>query len=132
MFYFTTFYGDKNSLLYYFYLSAYKVFLGDVDKLKVTDAMPLNIIQKKKITNYIHDFIAPFYNYIQANYSIKMTNNTNDLLASNLTLESNIDVSVFGKMKNESKSLITLKDNYIAGFSYENGKTKIKATCIKS
>ena len=132
MFYFTTFYGNKNSLLYYFYLSAYKVFLGDIDNLEVTDAMPLNIIQKKNIANFIHDFIAPFYNYIRVIYCIKTTKNTNDLLSNNLVLESNIDVSIFGKPKNESKSVITLKDNCIAGFTYENGETKIKATCINS
>ncbi len=132
MFYFTTFYGNKNSLLYYFYLSAYKVFLGDIDKQEVTDAMPLNIIQKKNIANFIHDFIAPFYNYIRVIYCIKTTKNTNDLLSNNLVLESNIDVSIFGKPKNESKSVITLKDNCIAGFTYENGETKIKATCINS
>ena len=132
MFYFTTFYGDKNSLLYYFYMSAYKVFLGDIDKLVVTDAMPLNIIQKKKISNYIHDFIAPFYNYIRVNYSIMSTNNSNDLLSTDLKLESKIDVSVFGKTKNESISVITLKENEIIEFTYNNDKTKIKATCINS
>ena len=129
MFYFTTFYGNKNSLLYYFYLSAYKVFMGDIEKIEVTDSMPLNIIQKKKFSNFIHDFIAPFYNYIRVNYSIKNMK-TNDLLSNNLILESKIDISVFGKTKNESTSVIALKDNNIAEFTYDNGKTKIKALCI--
>ena len=130
MFYFTNYYGDKNSLLYYFYLSAYKVFLGDIDKLEVTDALPLNIIQKKKIGNFIHDFIAPFYNYIRVNYNIRTTNNSNDLLSNELILDSKIDVSVFGNTKNESESVISVKDNCIAGFTYDNGRTKIKAICI--
>ena len=130
MFYFTTFYGNKNSLLYYFYLSAYKVFMGDIDKLEIADAMPLNIIQKKKISNFIHDFIAPFYNYIAVNFSIRSTTNTTDLLINDLILESEIDVSVFGKMKNESKSSIAIKSNRVSEFSYTNGKTKILARCI--
>ena len=132
MFYFTAFYGNKNSLLYYFYLSAYKVFLGETDKLEITDVMPLYIIGAKKISNIIHDFVAPFYNYMHVNYVMHSANNTNQLLSADLTLESRIDISILGKCKNDSKSTITLKDNKINEFSYTNGKTKINATCVNT
>lgn len=132
MFYFTAFYGDKNSLLYYFYLSVYKVFLGEIINLEVKDAMPLNMIRKKKIGIFLHDFIAPFCNFIQLKYSIKTNTNLNDITAGDIALSSSVFVSVFGKNKTESSSVITLKNNSIAEFSYKTGKTKITATCINS
>ena len=132
MFYFTAFYGDKKSLLYYFYLSAYKVFLGDIENIEVTDAMPLNIIGNKRLSHWFHDFIAPFYNYIKVNYSVKIAENHNDIETTGMVLNSKIDTSVFGKIRNESNSVIFINDRQIAGFNFRNDKTIIKAVCIKS
>ena len=132
MFYFTAFYGDKKSLLYYFYLSAYKVFLGDLQSLEIHDALPQFVIKRNKISSFLNDFIAAFYNSIKVNYSIKNVVSASDLLQSELILESRIDTSIFGKNSNESKSSITLNNNSIVEFKYENAKTKIKAKCINS
>lgn len=132
MFYFTAFYGDKKSLLYYFYLSSYKIFLGETARIEIKDAMPLNVIGNKRLSHWIHDFIAPFYNFIRVNYKVKVAIDANHLITNDLMLESSIDISIFGKTRNESKSVITLKDQCIVGFTYENEKTKIKALCINS
>jgi len=132
MFYFTIFYGDKNSLLYYFYLSAYKVFLGDGVNTEITDLMPLDIIRRKKLSYLIHDFIAPFCNFIRVKYSNRSISNPNQLLSTDLTLESYIDVNIFGSSNNESKSTITLKDNNIVEFTFCSSKIKINATCINT
>lgn len=37
MFYFTSFYGDKTSLLHYFYLAAYKVIFNDAGYIQAND-----------------------------------------------------------------------------------------------
>jgi urea transporter len=132
MFYFTAFYGNKKSLLYYFYLTSYKVFLGETNNVEVIDAMPLNIIQNKKISILLHDFIAPFYNYIKVLYSIKTESVDNPFDTSKLVLNSKIQISVFGKLKSESKSSITLSENIIKEFTYKTKKISIKARCINS
>ena len=132
MFYFTAFYGNKKSLLYFFYLTAYKVFLGNPDHILVKDAMPLNIIRNKKLSLWIHDFIAPFYNYIRVLYSIKITSAPTLFETGKVMLESDITVSIFRKLRNESIGSITIENNRISGFSYESAKTKIHATCIDS
>ncbi|NNU34137.1 hypothetical protein HK413_08230 [Mucilaginibacter sp. S1162] len=46
-FYFTTFYGDQNSLLYYFYLAAYKVVFTTNADITVTDVYPLQLTTDK-------------------------------------------------------------------------------------
>jgi hypothetical protein len=132
MFYFTAFYGNKKSLLYYFYLSVYKVFLGNPDSVDVRDAMPLNIIRNKKTSIWLHDFIAPFYNYIHAGYSIKVDSIDNPFDTELLVLKSEIQVSVMGKARNESSSTITLSSKHIKEFTYKSPQTTIKATCVNS
>jgi urea transporter/murein DD-endopeptidase MepM/ murein hydrolase activator NlpD len=130
MFYFTAFYGDKKSLLYYFYLSVYKVFLGNPDSHVLYDAMPLNIIRNKKTSIWLHDFIAPFYNYIRAGYSIKVETTDNPFDTGLLVLKSEIQVSIMRNTRKESSSTITLSGNRIKEFSFESPKTNIKAICI--
>jgi len=130
MFYFTAFYGNKKSLLYYFYLSVYKVFLGNPDSIILRDAMPLNVIRNKKTSIWIHDFVAPFYNYIRAGYSIKVEAGDNLFETGRLVLKSGIEVSVFGKHREESNSIITLHDNRIQEFVFESSEIKIRALCI--
>ncbi len=130
MFYFTAFYGNKQSLLFYFYLSVYKVFLGNPDSLVLMDAMPLNIIRNKKTSIWLHDFIAPFYNYIRAGYSIKVETTDNPFDTDYLVLKSEIQVSVMRKTRRESSSTITLSGNMIKEFSFDSPKINIKAVCI--
>lgn len=132
MFYFTSFYGNRNSLLYYFYLSAYKVFLGENNQPEITDTMAIHTVLNKNLLHWIHDFIAPFYNYISVNYSSRNTEKQNGFELVDLKMTSKIDISVFGKAKNESRSEILIKDKKIEGFTFENKKIKVNATCINS
>lgn len=132
MFYFTAFYGNKTSLLYYFYLSAYKVFLGDPENSEMKVAMPLNVIRNKKISIWLHDFIAPFYTYIHVWHSMKSEYSNNLLEVGMLVLKSKIQVSVFGNLTLESSGTIILSENCIKEFTYESNKTKIRAKCINS
>ncbi len=130
MFYFTSFYGDKKSLLYYFYLTAYKVILGYYEDLVVLDEFPLNTLQNKKLGVWLHDFIAPFLNRIHAHYGMKFENADNVFDPTSITLNTEINVSIFGKTRLESSGRITLEDNQIKGFSYTNKNIKIEAICI--
>jgi len=132
MFYFTAFYGDKSSLLYFFYLSAYKVFLGDPVNTEMNDAMPLNAIQNKKIGIWLHDFVAPFFSYIRVWHSMKPDVANSHFDSKTFILNSKIYYSVFGRIRKESESKIILSGNCIKEFTYESNKSKIRAKCINS
>ncbi len=69
--YFTSFEGEKDSLLYYFYLSAFKIFIGDYRSVTIHDTYPIHILFKG-LTKYIQDFIAPYYQYCKADYQSKL------------------------------------------------------------
>jgi len=132
MFYFTAFYGNKRSLLYYLYLSAYKIFLGNPERIGFQDAMPLNIIRKREYSIWLHDFIAPFYTFIRVWYSIRAESIDSPFDTEMLILRSKIQVSVFGKIRTDSISMILLKENCIKEFTFETVESKIVAKCIKS
>jgi len=67
MFYFTSFYGDKTSLLYYFYLAAYKVIFNDAGYIQAGDELPVPLTSNK-ILLWMQDFVAPFYRFISIKY----------------------------------------------------------------
>lgn len=69
--YFTSFEGDKNSLLYYFYLSAFKIFIGDYKSLTVRDVYPIHMVFDG-FQKILQDFIAPFFPYCEAKYESKL------------------------------------------------------------
>ena len=131
-FYFTTFYGNKKSLLYYFYLTAFKVLLGYYENLEIKDEIALNSIYSKNILVWLHDFIAPFTNRIRACYAIQPMETDDAVMPQYLKLSSKIDLEIFGRVQNESTSSIILKNNRINMFTYENNRIKIEAQCVDS
>lgn len=130
MFYFTAFYGNKKSLLYYFYLTAYKVFLGNSENQELKDAMPLSYIRNRRFNIWLHDLVAPFYNYMHVGYSAKIAVSDDPFDTNCVTLHTNINVSFFGKSQQESESSLVLTEKGITEFSYNTGKSKFHATCI--
>lgn len=65
--YFTSFKGDKNSLLYYFYLGANKIILGHYTGVEIKDSLPVSSFYSG-FSKFMQDFIAPFHIYLKANY----------------------------------------------------------------
>ena len=127
VFYFTSFYGDQKSLLYVFYLTAFKVLLGHYENIEITDIFPLHIIRKNKLSLWVHDFIAPFYQFISARYSNKPVWADSPLNPSQIRLASKINISYFSSDRKEGAGSILLSDNQIREFSYESFNKKVWA-----
>ncbi len=132
MFYFTTFYGSKDSLLYFFYLTAYKVLLGYYEQLEISDELPLNIVMNKNGSIWLHDFVAPFTKRVRAFYNSRPVEVDDAFHPQTMVLSSKIELSVFGRIQTEGSGRITLKDGRIERFTYENKKNKIEAICINT
>jgi urea transporter/murein DD-endopeptidase MepM/ murein hydrolase activator NlpD len=71
-FYFTGFYGDDKSLLYYFYLAAYKVVFTIDEGIIATDHYPLQL-KSLQAGIWLHDLVAPFYRFIKRTYQSNCT-----------------------------------------------------------
>ena len=127
MFRFTSFAGNRKSLLYYFYLASYKVLLGYYPDIEINELMPLHIVRKNKWWIWIHDFTAPFYQYIKFNFRNKASWSDMSVNPSRLRLETSIEFSLFASKKSAAEGLIVLDDNRLAEFSLNMGNTKIWA-----
>jgi len=68
-FYFTYFKGNKDSLLFLFYLSSFKIIHTYYPKMMVTDNFPLNIYPGKFLLT-LQDFCLPFYRFLSAGYKM--------------------------------------------------------------
>ncbi len=127
MFYFTSFSGDRKSLLYYFYLASYKVLLGYYENIEVSDILPLNIIGKNSIAFWLHDFIAPFCQVIKIKYSVKPEWSDSSVDPENLRLVSKIDLSYFSIVRKSGSGTVTLSGSRINEFSFESENIRIWA-----
>jgi urea transporter len=127
MFYFTSFYGDQKSLLYSFYLTAYKVLLGYYENIEVSDQFPLHIIRKNKISLWLNDLIAPFYQFLKVQYSNKPVLSDSPVNPVLIRLSTRIQLSYFSKKVTEGTGTILLSDNQLKEFSFESYKSKIWA-----
>ncbi|MBN2598769.1 MAG: urea transporter [Marinifilaceae bacterium] len=82
--------GNRQSLLYYLYLSCYKVYLGYYQDLNVKAEIPPNqVFSSSKL--FLQDFIAPFYIYLQSDYQLKYQNKKEGIKSEKIELLSKIE-----------------------------------------
>ena len=127
MFYFTSFYGDHKSLLYYFYLTSYKVLLGYYENIEISDIFPLHIIRKNKISLWLNDLIAPFFRFLKVFYSNKPALSDSPVNPGSISLSSRIELTYLSKRITEGTGTISLSENLLKEFSFESYKSKIWA-----
>jgi murein DD-endopeptidase MepM/ murein hydrolase activator NlpD len=76
-FYFTAFYGDEKSLLYYFYMAAYHINFNSNYPGISADVYPLPV---NKPALWLHDFVAPFYRFIKHTYQNQYEINGDEII----------------------------------------------------
>jgi hypothetical protein len=89
LFYFTSFQGDRNSLLFAFYLGAYKVSYGFSRGLQIRDEFPVYTI-RQGLKKVLQDFIAPFYIFIRSEYRMVYASMGDELGQTDITLKSGV------------------------------------------
>jgi len=94
MLYFTSFEGNKNSLLYFFYLSAFKVFLGDFQNIKMKDVLPIHTVFNGYV-KFFQDIIAPFYQFCMAQYESVLNEYNSE--SDNFMVSSTLTKRIFNK-----------------------------------
>lgn len=128
VFRFTDFYGDKDSLLYHFYLGAYQVVLGYYDSLELDDMLQADDFLHPVI-KCIHDLCAPFFHFSDARYAMRFVSIDHPHHPSRIELETECRSSLFGRQRTRVRSRLILEDHQIARFIIEKGSTKITALC---
>lgn len=123
VFYFTAFNGSKQSLLYQFYLGAYKVPLGYYEDLELDDRMNImGIVQP--LLRAIHDFTAPFFHYISASYHFKFKETDNEHEPYRIEFDTNYVIRIFGAEKGKTNYRFVVEDSQIELKVSDNQKTR--------
>lgn len=128
--YFTDFEGDKNSLLYHFYVGAHKMLLGYYQDLSVKDELPISTFYSG-LARVAQDFIAPFYIYLKAHYKATFIEQDDSMEPRKILIKSSANVvnGFMGKKKTDFE--LHLENGQIEKFVINaKGKT-IVAECVK-
>ena len=128
--YFLHFEGDKSSLLYYFFLGAYKIQMGFYKDLQLNDRFPVNILFGK-LGLFFHDFTAPFFTYLKASYTVVYDFIDNPLNPSTIKLKSSAKKLFLSKKLHEINFSLYLNSSGIDRFSYQVNNNKVEAKCIE-
>jgi urea transporter len=125
-FYFTHFDGDQKSLLYYFYLAAFRIPLIYVNGNKTTDSLPINKTFRGWRL-FIHDFTAPFFMYLRSNSDVKMSMIGSEFDVDYFEYNSKLTGYIFKRFLWEKEfKLFVNNDNSL---KFEIGGLKLEATC---
>jgi urea transporter len=127
LFYFTHFTGNKHSLLFYFYLSAYKVLLGYYKGIIIKDSLPLNVLHSKLLI-YFQDFIAPFWIFMKTNYTISYQKKSEDFTSGEIDFLSAVEVKTGGFLHKKFEFNLQITDRKIHSFSISTGSKMVTAT----
>jgi urea transporter len=124
-FYFTYFEGNKGSLLYKFYLAAYRIPLTFFDGIDAHDSIPVNKTFGGLIL-YLHDFIAPFIQIIHTDYSVRVWRIGSEFDTQGFKFVSTIKGKYLSKTHWEEKFEMELHTNGHVKFTHKQNKTVAK------
>ncbi len=96
LFYFTQYEGNKNNLLYYFYLGNFKIQKSFYEDLILKDQIPLHISFPMKYL-WWHDFIAPFIQLFHSKYAIHYSFSNDQFNPTEIKLKSEMDNLIIKK-----------------------------------
>lgn len=124
--YFTSFEGDRSSLLYYFYLGAYRVLLGFYKQVKIDDVVPLQMVDRG-LGLWLQDFLAPFKIYRNAAYQLQYKRVDNTMRPSEMELMATVRKNVFGKTTESFQFELVVGVRKIKSFNIEFRNKRIVA-----
>jgi urea transporter len=126
--YFTNFTGSKNSALYWFFISLFKVPLGFLPNSKITDNIPLNLMFGGTL-NFLQDFVAPLYLFLKAEYRLSIKQAGDILSSGNIEMDATISQKIAGKEIRRIHSEIKIKQENEFHLVINFNDVKIKIKC---
>ena len=116
MLYFTDFEGDHDSVLFSFYLAAYRQLLGYYENMEITDNVPLIHFNQKWI-QFFQDFVAPFYLFTKANHTSNFTYVDNVYAPQKLIIKTEVEAKLINYTFKKIQFEMELKDQKFHRFT---------------
>lgn len=130
MMYLVHFEGDRDSLLYHFYLSAYKVCFGYDSGQVLRDSFPVNQVFSSSEL-FLQDAIAPFYQFKKAAFMLKYPTSNSKISPSELVLTSEVTAFGLGSEKSIMQSTLSLDVHGIKSIETRSKRGRVIATCVR-
>ncbi len=118
-FYFTAFYGDEKSLLYLFYLAAYRINFSSTYP-GVSDNYPL---PANKFGLWLHDIVAPFCQFVKHTYLNQYQINRDEI-----SIAANAQYCFLNKCNSIMEAEIRIANNKLKTFSVKMNNQITEAT----
>ena len=131
VFMFSDFYGDKKSVLYSFYTIAQKILLGAYTDVEVKDHLPIDGYFNIGI-KILQDFVAPFYQFLQVDYSSNISFIDSENSPSEIIINSLSEASINTHIDNRISGMITIKEGGIKEFEVKESKNNRTIKCVIS
>ncbi|MBN2681371.1 MAG: urea transporter [Bacteroidales bacterium] len=128
LFYFYNFKGKKKSLLYHFYLSAYKLQKGFYKDLELIDQLPVQTFANKPLL-LLQDFIAPVFVAMKTTFKIQYHKTDDENWPSIIELKSQVKSQVFSFILKKNDYTLIIDSKGVKEISCENKKKSFKAVC---
>lgn len=131
LFTFTSYRGSRNSLLYTFYISLYRVIHSYTPDIPATDSYPLSVIQKPLLI-WAQDVIAPFIRLISAEYILEYISRDDEFSPGEIRMKSQMIIG-YGKIQMKyTESMITVQQGGKIELSVRKGKKQQIIRCEPS
>jgi hypothetical protein len=128
LFYFTHFSGEKNCLLYYFFMAAFQVQQGFYQDLIITDRYPLNLIYNQPLLG-LQDVIAPFRIFLHSDFQCRYDWIDSDMAPSEIRLVSSAMNSFAGRALRSYSFTLLINQKGIHQLTVVSKNLQLEAVC---
>ena len=129
--YFTHFQGNKRSLLYYFFLAAYKLQSGFYQDMVLMDRYPLNLTYRQPLLS-IQDLLAPLWRFFGSKYEMKYAWIDSEISPQEIRLESSATNVLLGYELKRIDFVISIGEMGIRQIEVNAKKFNLRAKCTGS
>lgn len=127
-FFFTHFFGNRSSLLWLFYLSAYKVVLSSTPGLKITDHYPLDF-RRQTLMQWWRDLLAPFWVFTRWEYTSEVKSGEEMGGAGDIIIQSSVQQKSLRHQKEVLLARLVVRHNQLYSIEVENSSHQTTIQC---
>jgi urea transporter/murein DD-endopeptidase MepM/ murein hydrolase activator NlpD len=128
MHYFTNFTGKKETPLYWFFLSIFKVPLGFLPNSRIRDQVPVNMMFGG-LLKFLQDFIAPVFLFLKVDYMLEIKKAGDILSSGDVVMISEITKKIIGRETEKYDFKINIKESGVFEIEIQYNDLKIQMTC---
>lgn len=129
VFYFTNYFGPKDTLLYQFYLCAYTVLLSTDKGIVLKDNYPINVFGVHP-ARWLQDVLAPFYIFINMKFESTVQSEQDMLGSGKIYCRSKQTQQLFWHKKEKRNFDIEISNGQLQSFTVNSDNKKLTITCV--